>query len=116
MITFADGPALGEILELQRTPVMLRVVENRLTGEWDALDQLDDVADAAEAIHVYRLAGEVAHGHICCSPRRNSRWFTIAQYKYLGAVDDDHVRDNAAWTSWCEGNRAWLVTGGGPKE
>ena len=109
MIGFIDGPAEGQALELRRTPVMLRVVHHGLTGEWDALDLLEDVAEPAETIHVYRLRGEVSSYHVLCAQRSRSRFINQASYGYLGPVADELVRDNAAWVRWCEGNRSWLL-------
>jgi hypothetical protein len=37
MIRFLDGPAMGQSLELKRTPRYLRVVRSA-AGTWDALD------------------------------------------------------------------------------
>jgi len=41
MVVFMEGPADGQRLMLRRIPIMLRVVQNR-SGEWDALNELDD--------------------------------------------------------------------------
>lgn len=43
MITFRDGPAAGQVLQLRRVPVLLRVVCSS-RGNWDALDQLAELA------------------------------------------------------------------------
>lgn len=60
MTRFEDGPAAGVNLSLRRAPMFLRVVQNNQTGEWDALDQLDDTPEKNETIFVYKVHGEVS--------------------------------------------------------
>lgn len=114
MITFLDGPAHGQVLELQRVPMMLRLVYDWRTERWDALDQLGDVPDPQEVIHVYRLAGSVGKFHVCCYPPADSRWINSAEYRYLERVPDDQVRETSSWAHWCEANRSRLLADAAP--
>jgi hypothetical protein len=101
MTRFVDGPAEGQVLELRRAPVFLRVVRNGDT--WDALDQLDDTPKASEAITVYELVGEPARAHINAARRAGGcRWISIATYKLLDGEQpaDAILRDTGSWRSW----------------
>jgi hypothetical protein len=102
MTSFQDGPAQGQVLELRRSPVFLRVVTNGVGG-WDALDQLDDKPSEDETIYVYELVGEPGRAHINAGRRAGGcRWVSIATYKLLEGEQpsDGVVRDAGAWRSW----------------
>lgn len=107
MITFIDGPAQGKTLELHRTPIMLRVVKSTLTGEWDALDQLDDTPKASEEIHVYRMRpGSSGTVHVdyrdAKTGRRRGSWMKYAEYTLWPEQPADAiVRTNERWREWC---------------
>ncbi len=107
MITFLDGPAAGQTLTLQRTPVLLRVVH---VGEnVDALDQLDDLASSNESITVYRMTDAPSHCHVDYrdpkTGRRRGEWRRMATYAVLPEQPDDAtLRDNEAWKAWCRAN------------
>ena len=114
MIRFLDGPAAHVThLNLRRAPVMLRVVVNA-AGEWDALDQLDDVARPDETIHVYRMEGrpDVMFLDGVKGGRRCGWRETYAEYRYLPEQPAD-VRTNEAWVAWCEANKERLLAGRG---
>jgi hypothetical protein len=112
MVTFLDGPAKCETLQLRRVPQLLRVVRSR-QGEWDALDQLDDEPKATETIVVYRRRDDlqVSRYHILTGrPRRaGSGFYWMASYSVLpDQPADDQVRETAAWRAWAT---AWLARG-----
>ena len=102
-VNFRDGPASGTILQLQRTPVLLRAVQDE-NGEWDALDQLDDVAKPTEKIVVYALLRQPTRAFVD-GMRGGKRcgWQTsIAEYNVAPMQPDDAtMRDNAKWREWC---------------
>jgi hypothetical protein len=105
MITFRDGPAKGQVLQLKRAPRLLRVVCSA-GGEWDALDQLGDTPPADESITVYQLnPATVSRYHLLCgrgkSGQNASGWYFDAEYFVLADQPaDSQVRDNAAWRAW----------------
>ncbi len=107
MIRFLDGPAAGQVLTLQRAPVLLRVVQNR-KGDWDALDQLSDTPAADETIHVYRIEGVPTRMHVSgrTGPkggRRFGAWYACAEYRLLPfQPTDEQARTNEAWAAWCD--------------
>ncbi len=98
MTTFFGGPANGRTLELRRSPVFLRVVEN--DGVFDALDQLHDEPKRTEIISVYKLDGEVGRVHVYRSGGKGG-WFTVAEYKFLpDQPADAEIRETEAWREW----------------
>ncbi len=106
MARFIDGPAAGVVLQIRRTPVMLRVARGP-NGEWDALDQLDDEARPDESIYVYRMKGEPSRVHVCRSPRRLSGWLNLSDYEYFEPQPDDaQIRTTAAWQAWANALQA----------
>lgn len=103
MTIFLDGPAVLVNLSLARSPVFLRVVQNA-AGEFDALDQLDDVAADDEQIVAYRLAGvpSVAFIDYTSKGRRYGKQVRMAKYRVVAEQPDDTtMRDTAAWRDWC---------------
>lgn len=107
MIQFVDGPACGTALELRRAPIFLRVVI-AADGSVDALDQLDDVPQPRETIHVYRLRGSVFRGIACSRGRggRGCQHFLAARYVLHDSQPGEAVRDNAAWRAWASGQKS----------
>jgi hypothetical protein len=103
MTTFTDGPAKQVRLELQRSPIFLRVVQAP-DGTWDALDQVSDQPRPHEKIYVYELDGEPGHVHV---QRRGQRgrscsWMMFANYRLLVGDQpvDDVLRNNSLWQAW----------------
>jgi hypothetical protein len=108
---FLDGPAEGVHLQLHRAPVMLRAVR-KPGGEWDALDAIDDEAEADEEIVVYRYAGNISRFHLRRSPRKLSGWYEDADYAVLAEQPpDEDVRSSGRWRSWVLTNREKLSEG-----
>lgn len=102
MARFIDGPAAGVYLELRRAPIMLRVVCSG-KGQWDALDQLDDLPLWNETVHVYRMRGDPITYHVCRSPRSKSGWHNDSEYVvWPTPPPDETLRDNAAWAAWTD--------------
>ena len=111
MTEFLDGPAVGVTLSLQRAPALMRVVQNS-TGEWDALDLLEDTPALDETVMVYQRVGNPARGFICgsFSGRRGSERFTIARYKlHPMQPPREVVRNNAAWQAWAKERAAHVA-------
>lgn len=105
--SFADGPAAGKTLTLARAPVFLRVVV-KPSGETDALDLLDDVPEADEVIHAYRL--DLDSRGTCHvdrtdpkTRRRVGEWYRTATYRLIAQQPAEGVmRFNERWTEWCQ--------------
>lgn len=113
MVSFLDGPASGETLMLRRVPMLLRVVQSR-DGEWDALDQLDDVPKATETIHVYRRRDDLGVGwmHLCARGRSRAasgRYYNCSYSVVPNQPSDEQVRTTEAWQAWAT---AWLAAAG----
>lgn len=110
--TFADGPAKGQRLSLQRSPILLRVVN--VGDHWDALDQLDDQASSNETITVYVLAAAPGVCFIDGRDPKTGRRFgerrSMGTYKLLPEQPEDAIlRDNALWREWCRVNHERLL-------
>jgi hypothetical protein len=102
MITFRDGPAAGVELMLRRAPTYLRVVRGR-TGNWDALDQIDDTPTKGETIFVYRITGTRSHYHLCARGRgkKASGYYARADYVFVPEQPADaELRETEAWRAW----------------
>ena len=98
MTSLHGGPADGVMLMLHRAPTYLRVVRSR-EGDWDALDQLDDVPQADEQIAVYALEGEAGGMHV--RARGGCEWYTTAEYRAVDPQPEDAtVRDTDAWRAF----------------
>lgn len=105
MIRFEDGPAGGQVLQLRRAPLYLRVTHDP-DGKWDALDQLDDQPAAGETITVYRRVGEAGVVHIDyterATRRRRGAWFSCADYRVVANQPADAVaRDTVRCRERC---------------
>lgn len=108
MTKLEDGPAAGNVLNLRRAPLLLRVTITP-AGEVDALDQLDDEPAPHEAIHVYLLGREPMTGFVDGTDKRGRRFghqITIAAYfHYERQPSDADARDSQRWQLWCQENR-----------
>lgn len=97
---FKDGPAAGVALNLQRSPVFLRVVKDHCTAAIDALDQLEDEPDDGEDIFAYKLASNPSRGFIDGTKYRGPVVF--AEYALVAEQPTDEVmRSDELWTVWC---------------
>ncbi len=105
MTEFLDGPAAGVTLALERQPIYLRVVLNRRTREWDALDQISDTPKANESLYAYRREWIGLPVHIQFSGKRGRRcgWFRPAKYRFVAEQPSEEVmRDAARWQQWAK--------------
>jgi len=111
MIELLDGPAAGKILDLQRAPLLLRVVIGP-RGAVDALDQLGDEPHAKETIHVYRRINQATRYHLKMRCRSQSGWRASAQYELLDEQpDQETARETSLWRAWAvEAARQWKDT------
>lgn len=101
-ITFVDGPAAGKQLSLRRAPKYLRVA--MWEEEIDALDQLDDVPNAAEKHVAYARASEPMTIHVDRNERGRhvGEWHLVADYYVVTDQPTAAVMaDNALWRKWC---------------
>ena len=106
--TFAaslDYPTFKGALTLSRAPKFLRfTVAGPLSkGSWDALDQLDDVAQPEEQVFAARLIRKgTVHIDRVVKRKRVGEWITTAEYKMLDDGPPESVlRDGDAWRAWC---------------
>lgn len=103
MSRFLDGPARGVDLELRRAPLLLRVTRSP-SGDWDALDQLDDEPKPDEIIYVYRREGEPTRAMVdWCDKggRRRGGCREFADYQYVADAPVDAVlRNTDRWRDW----------------
>lgn len=100
-----DYPTFKGPLTLQRAPKFLRFTcAGPLSkGEWDALDQLDDVAKPSEQIFAAVLVRQ-GNVHIdrVVKRKRVGEWLSMAEYKMIDDGPLESVlRDNGAWRDWC---------------
>lgn len=108
-ISLKGGPAGGHALSIERLPNLLRVVVVP-GGEIDALDQLDDVAEMLETIHVYRKEGEpwrgMWDGQDPKTGRRTGGVFSTQPYVYHDVQPPDEIlRHNDRWREWATTNQ-----------
>jgi hypothetical protein len=106
MTTFSNGPAAGQVLNLRRAPLFLRLVQD-LAGAWDALDQLHDTPRPDETIVVYRLVSNDGPIHLNMRGRQGRRCggtFQRATYAVVEEQPDDAtLRTTASWRQWAQG-------------
>lgn len=105
MVTFDDGPAAGARLSLQRSPLLLRIVQNA-KDQIDALDQLDDVPESDERIAVYLLVRNDGNAFIDGRDPKTGKRFgrreAMASYElYDPQPTDEQARDPKKWHDWC---------------
>ncbi len=113
MTKFTDGPVAGKFLVLVRTPLFLRVAIGP-TGEFDALDRLDDTPSADEKLFVYRKIsndGTVLIDGVDRKGRRFGRTVRSATYTlHTSQPDDATARNKTAWEEWARAEYAKLRT------
>ncbi len=104
MITFFKGPANGIVLDLRRAPLFLRVVQ-KITKEFDALDQLDDEPTFSERLFAYRRVGKAGRVHIqhTYKGKRTCGWYAMAEYRFVDPQPgDDVMRSKEKWQAWAK--------------
>jgi hypothetical protein len=102
--TFADGPAAGKSVLLQRAPIALRVVIDQ-DGKMDALDLLEDAPQTNEEVYVYvREGGVTGAGFVDYRDsrgRRQGKRFESGIYKlFTPQPRQVDVRSNKYWKEW----------------
>lgn len=99
-----DGPAKGVQLSLRTCPTYLRLVRNRRTGKWDALDQPNDEPGASEVVYAYRMvSGTWSQMFIDYrdGAGRDGRYET-GDYKWLGVVPQRAMKTRQRWIAWAK--------------
>ena len=103
MIRFLDGPAAGEVLQLRRAPIYLRVAIDA-AGDVDALDQPGDKPKRSETLFAYRLKGKAGWVHLLVrgpDRRRKGGYFATGEYEVIEPQPDDAtIREQARWEAW----------------
>lgn len=95
MVRVLDGPARGAVLSLRRAPMYMRVVIDP-HGKVDALDQVDDVPEPGETVHVYaRLRGTRSQVSV-----RPGGCYETGDYEHMPDVEAERLRDTDAWRAW----------------
>lgn len=79
---------------LAHTPLYLRFVRDH-RGEWDALDQQDDMPEPDEEIVVGKRKPGEGRLHI-----GRESWVTV-DYERIEPPPLDVLRDNTKWREWC---------------
>jgi hypothetical protein len=101
MTTFVDGPAAGQRLMLRRGVKYIRAVRNRVTGKWDALDQVEDTPGEAEEIFAY-VGKNIGHCHVRASGGGGGI-FSIGSYEFIPEQPtDEQMRNHRMWVAWVE--------------
>lgn len=102
MTSFTNGPAMGQTLMLKRGPKYLRVVHDKATNKWDALDQIEDTPSVHEIVYAYEMVGEPGQIHLNCGRKGGSGWYVMAEYRLCDTQPENHEkRDTALWQAWC---------------
>jgi hypothetical protein len=104
MTGFEDGPAAGQVLDLRRAPLFLRVAVSG-TGTVDALDQIDDRPEASEVLWAYRRLGPAGRvridGRDPRTGRRTSASLALAKYRLVAdQPDQETMRATTTWRAW----------------
>lgn len=103
MITFKDGPAIGQTLMCRHAPMWLRVVQGP-DGQWDALDKSIDMPRLSETIYLYRRVGDVGSLHVRMQRGRGGHsggYFATAQYEFVEPQPEEEVmRGIRVWKMW----------------
>ena len=102
MTKFIDGPAIGIEMALNRTPIMLRVVDEN--GTFDALSELNDFPNPREKVYCYVMSAYNEATHTC-----KTGWCPNVEYKLNGIQPTDEImRNNDLWADWVTKQEAVL--------
>lgn len=100
MISFLDGPAVGQNLTVRRAKFFLRVTVDG--DKWDCLNEYWDTARPHENLFVYIAVEKATAVHLKMAKRSESGWYALCQYRFLEPQPpDDAIRDNEKWRAWC---------------
>jgi len=101
MTRFHGGPANDRILNLQRSPKLLRVTQEG--DNFDALDQPEDEPRPTEKIWLYERVGEPSFAFVDGSKFRGR--CAIADYRFVTAQPpEEDLRDGKKW--WAFNHKA----------
>lgn len=100
-----DYPTFKGPITVERIPKFLRFTcaGPLSSGNWDALDQLEDVPKPDEHVFAARLhSTSKVHIDRVVKRKRVGEWITTAEYRMIDDGPPEAVlRDNEAWRAWC---------------
>jgi hypothetical protein len=100
MITFKNGPAAGQKFRMERTPIFLRVTEEK--GKFDALNLPEDKPRPDEKLYAYIALDYKGKIHVHASGGGGG-WFPIIEYALVPKQPDDEImRDTKKWRAWVD--------------
>lgn len=102
MLTFFRGEAHGQVLQLRRAPLFLRVVLTE-AGEWDALDQPEDEIAPDETGHTYVMAVSQGNYHISVRGKGRGRSGFYPQAIYVHYPLEPKRYTNDDWRRFVNG-------------
>lgn len=113
-IIIDDGPCAGARINAAQAPIMLRVTRTDV-GLVDCLDEATDVPKPGEQVYVYRASGRPSVAFVDGVDPKTKRRFgyqSRTQHYVLHEPQpgSEHVMTWAAWSKWCEANKAELVS------
>lgn len=108
MTRFQDGPAMGQVLDLARSPLFLRVARGA-KGTFDALDLLIDTPAPGEVLFAYRRVGHEGTVYLDytdkATGRRRGRALVMATYAIVAEQPAQEVMQDASlWRAWAIAN------------
>lgn len=105
MTTFIDGPAKGQNLMLRRGLIFLRVVYDKQSKKWDALNDIGDTPKDSETLYSYVLIGEANWCHVNIAGGKGGM-FVMGEYSLTKPQPTDEImRDQSKWEEWVEANK-----------
>ena len=103
MVQLVDGPCQCAYM-VKRAPRYIRAVKDKLTGETDLLDQIEDTPNDSEEVFVYKLEeGTSGTVHLDGRGKNGKRfggWYAMREYRHLPEVNGEELRDNNVWQAW----------------
>lgn len=108
--TVLDGPAAGVGFSLRRAPTYLRLVRDRESGKWDALDQPEDEPRDTEDVFAYRIEpGTWSFVFV-----RPGGRYEYGRYRHLPEAPAEVLRSRPLWLTWATLWHADTVLDQGP--
>jgi hypothetical protein len=116
MTSFVGGPADNKKLMLKRTPVYLRVTQDRSLGKIDALDQTEDEPNKDESLFAYKLTKKEGGAFLDArdpkTGKRTGGYYPSASYTLIDPQPDEAVmRDSQRWEDWVMADHARRKSG-----
>lgn len=105
MITFIDGPAKGQTMDLARVPFYLRATHSESRG-WKALEYPGDTPCPDESLHLYYFFKDTGAVHLDYRDRRtgqrSAKTVRCADYRLCPVQPGDAIlRDYTRFHAWC---------------